>query len=142
MLDPEIARVATLSGAQFVFSPTLNPETGRLCNRYQVPYTPASTLKEVIEGMECGADIVKVFPPESLGPAFVMAVRGPLPKAWLMPTGGVSLERVGEWTQAGCVAVGGVEESLTAGAKTGDLKSIIEMSRQFVPGSAARDLSG
>ena len=104
MLDPEIARVATLSGAQFVVSPTLNPETARLCNRYQVPYIPASTLKEVIEGMECGADIVKVFPPESLGPAFVMAVRGPLPKASLMPTGGVSLERVGEWTQAGCVA--------------------------------------
>lgn len=53
-----------------------------------------------------------------------------------------SLENVGEWIQAGCVAVGGVDGSLTAGAKTGDLKSIIEMSRQFVAGSAARDLSG
>jgi len=80
VLDPETARVATLSGAQFVVSPTLNPETARLSNRHQVPYIPgASTLKEVIEGMECGADIV-VFPAETLGRAFVKAVRGPLPK--------------------------------------------------------------
>ena len=90
-LDPQTARIAILSGAQFVVSPSLNPETARLCNRYQIPYIPgASTLREVIEGMECGADIVKVFPGETLGPAFVKAVRGPLPQASLMPTGGVA----------------------------------------------------
>ena len=143
VLDPETARVATLSGAQFVVSPSLNPETARLCNRYQVPYIPgAGTLKEVIEGMECGADIVKVFPGETLGPAFVKAVRGPLPRAPLMPTGGVSLENVGEWIQAGCVAVG-VGGSLTAGAKMSDFQSISEMSRQFVARIRhARGLSG
>lgn len=132
VLDPETARVAILSGAQFVVSPSLNPETARLCNRYQIPYIPgASTLREVIAGMECGADIVKVFPGETLGPAFVKAVRGPLPQASLMPAGGVSLENVAEWIQAGCVAVG-VGGSLTAGAETGDFQSITEMSRQFV----------
>jgi len=115
-----------------VVSPSLNPETARLCNRYQIPYIPgASTLREVIEGMECGADIVKVFPGETLGPAFVKAVRGPLPQASHMPTGGVRLKNVGEWIQAGCVAVG-VGGSLTDGAKTGDFQSITEMSRQFV----------
>jgi 2-dehydro-3-deoxyphosphogluconate aldolase / (4S)-4-hydroxy-2-oxoglutarate aldolase len=143
VLDPETARIAALSGAQFVVSPSLNPETARLCNRYQTPYIPgASTLKEVIEGMECGADIVKVFPGETLGPAFVNAVRGPLPKASLMPAGGVSLENVSEWIQAGCVAVG-VGGSLTAGAKMGDFQSITEMSRQFIARIRhARGLSG
>lgn len=132
VLDPETARVAILSGAQFVVSPSLNPGTARLCNRYQVPYVPgASTVKEVIEGMECGADIVKVFPGETLGPAFVKAVLGPLPQAALMPTGGVTLENVGDWIQAGCVAVG-VGGSLTAGAKKGDFQSITELSRQFI----------
>ena len=143
VLDPETARVATLSGAQFVVSPSLNAETARLCNRYQIPYIPgASTLKEVIEGMECGADIIKVFPGETLGPSFVKAVRGPLPKASLMPTGGVSLENVGEWIQAGCVAVG-VGGSLTGGAKMGDFQSISEISRQFVTRiRQARGISG
>ena len=58
--DPETARVATLSGAQFVVSPSRDPETARLCNRYQTPYIPgAGTLQAVIEGMERVADIVR-----------------------------------------------------------------------------------
>jgi 2-dehydro-3-deoxyphosphogluconate aldolase/(4S)-4-hydroxy-2-oxoglutarate aldolase len=132
VLDPETARAAILSGAQFVVSPCLNLDTARLCNRYQVPYMPgAGSVKEVVEAMECGADIVKVFPGETLGPAFVKAVRGPLPYASLMPTGGVSVENVGEWIEAGCVAVG-VGGNLTAGAKKGDFQSITERSRQFI----------
>jgi len=132
VLDPETARIAILAGGQFVVSPALNPETARLCNRYQVPYMPgASTLREVIEAMECGADIVKVFPGEILGPAFVKAVKGPLPQAQLMPTGGVSLENVAQWIHAGSVAIG-VGGHLTAGAKTGDFASITHIARQFV----------
>jgi len=132
VLDPETARIAILAGAHFVVSPALNPETARLCNRYQVPYMPgAATIGEVIASMECGADIVKVFPGETLGPAFVKAVRGPLPQAQLMPTGGVSVENVRQWIDAGSVAIG-VGGNLTAGAKTGDFASITHIAQQFV----------
>jgi 2-dehydro-3-deoxyphosphogluconate aldolase/(4S)-4-hydroxy-2-oxoglutarate aldolase len=132
VLDPETARIAILAGAQFVVSPGLNPETARLCNRYGVPYMPgAATIREVLEAMECGADIVKVFPGEILGPAFVKAVKAPLPQASLMPTGGVTLANVGEWIKAGSVAVG-VGSNLTAGAKTGDFSSITHLAWQFV----------
>ena len=132
VLDPETARVAILAGAHFVVSPALNPETARLCNRYQVPYMPgAATVGEVIAAMECGADIVKVFPGEILGPAFVKAVKGPLPQAQLMPTGGVNLENVAQWINAGAVAIG-VGGNLTAGAKSGDFPSISHLARQFV----------
>jgi 2-dehydro-3-deoxyphosphogluconate aldolase/(4S)-4-hydroxy-2-oxoglutarate aldolase len=132
VLDPETARIAILAGAQFVVSPALNPETARLCNRYQVPYMPgAGTIREVVEAMECGADIVKIFPGEILGPAFVKAVRGPVPQASLMPTGGVSLENVSDWIKAGAVAVG-VGGNLTAGAKTADFASITQLARRFV----------
>jgi len=143
VLDPETARAAILSGAQFVVGPCLNLETARLCNRYQIPYMPgAGSVREVVEAMECGADIVKVFPGETLGPAFVKAVRGPLPHASLMPTGGVSVENVGEWIQAGCVAVG-VGGNLTAGAKKGDFQSITELARQFIGRiRQARGISG
>jgi 2-dehydro-3-deoxyphosphogluconate aldolase / (4S)-4-hydroxy-2-oxoglutarate aldolase len=132
VLDPETARVAILAGAHFAVSPALNPETARLCNRYQVPYMPgAATVGEVIAAMECGADIVKVFPGEILGPAFVKAVKGPLPQAQLMPTGGVNLENVAQWINAGAVAIG-VGGNLTAGAKSGDFASISHVARQFV----------
>ena len=132
VLDPETARIAILAGAQFIVSPSLNPDTARLCNRYQVPYMPgAATIREVVEAMECGADIVKVFPGEILGPAFVKAVKGPLPQAQLMPTGGVNLENVSDWIKAGSVALG-VGGNLTAGAKTGDFASITRLAQQFV----------
>ena len=132
VLDPETARIAILSGAQYVVSPCVNPETARLANRYQIPYMPgAGTIGEVVQAMECGADIVKVFPGEILGPAFVKAVKGPLPQASLMPTGGVSLENVSEWIGAGAVAVG-VGGHLTAGAKTGDYASITRLARELI----------
>jgi 2-dehydro-3-deoxyphosphogluconate aldolase/(4S)-4-hydroxy-2-oxoglutarate aldolase len=132
VLDPETARIAILAGAHFVVSPALNSETARLCNRYQVPYMPgAGSIRDVIEGMECGADIVKVFPGELLGPTFIRAVKGPLPRAQLMPTGGVSVENVGDWIKAGAVALG-VGGNLTAGAKAGDYASITRLARQFV----------
>jgi 2-dehydro-3-deoxyphosphogluconate aldolase/(4S)-4-hydroxy-2-oxoglutarate aldolase len=74
---------------------------------------------------------VKVFPGEILGPAFVKAVKGPLPQASLMPTGGVNLGNVSEWINAGSVALG-VGGNLTVGAKTGDFASITQLARQFV----------
>jgi len=132
VLDPETARIAILAGAEFVVSPAVSTATARLCNRYRVPYMPgAATMGEVIDALECGADIVKVFPGEILGPAFVKAVKGPLPQAQLMPTGGVGIENVGEWIRAGAVAVG-VGGNLTSGAKTGDFASITSLARQFV----------
>jgi 2-dehydro-3-deoxyphosphogluconate aldolase / (4S)-4-hydroxy-2-oxoglutarate aldolase len=132
VIDPETARIAILAGAEFVVSPAVSTATARLCNRYRVPYMPgAATMGEVIEALECGADIVKVFPGEVLGPAFVKAVKGPLPQAQLMPTGGVGIENVAEWIKAGSVAVG-VGGNLTAGAKSGDFASITALARQFV----------
>ncbi len=132
VLDPETARIAILAGAQYIVSPCINLETIKLCNRYQIPVMPgAATIKEIVEAMEAGADIVKVFPGESLGATFVKAVKGPLPQAPLMPTGGVSLENVGDWIKAGCVAVG-VGGNLTAGAKKGDYQSITDIAQQFV----------
>ncbi len=144
VLDPETARIAILAGARFVVSPSLSAATARLCNRYQIPYLPgAGTIREIVEAMECGADIVKLFPGETLGPAFVKAARAPLPQAPLMPTGGVSIDNAAEWIQAGSVALG-VGGNLTAGAKTGDFKSITDLARRFVAaiaearGNAAR----
>jgi 2-dehydro-3-deoxyphosphogluconate aldolase / (4S)-4-hydroxy-2-oxoglutarate aldolase len=132
VLDPETARVAILAGAKYIVSPSLNPDTARLCNRYQIPYLPgAMTLRDIVEAMESGAGIIKVFPGESLGPEFVKAVRAPLPQAPLMPTGGVSVENVGAWIKAGCVAVG-VGGSLTAPARLGDYAAVTAMAKQFV----------
>ena len=132
VLDPETARIAILSGATYVVSPALNPDTVRLCNRYQVAVMPgAMTVGEVVAALEAGADIVKLFPGEAFGPAFLRAIKGPLPQAPLMPTGGVDLQNVAEWIRAGAVAVG-VGSSLTGGAKTGDYAAVTRAAREFI----------
>jgi 2-dehydro-3-deoxyphosphogluconate aldolase/(4S)-4-hydroxy-2-oxoglutarate aldolase len=96
-----------------------------------VAYLPgAGTAGEIIRALEDGADIVKVFPGEVLGPAFVKAVRGPLPNAPLMPTGGVSLESAAQWIKAGCVALG-LGGELTKGAAD-DAVVIAERARQLL----------
>ncbi len=132
VMDAETARTAILAGAQYIVSPYLNVDMVKLCNRYQVACMPgAMTIKEVVECMEAGADIVKIFPGELFGPSIIKAIKGPIPYAQMMPTGGVNLENVGEWIKAGAVAVG-VGGSLTAGAKKGDYASITSVAKQFI----------
>lgn len=132
VMDPETARIAILSGAQYVVSPYFSEETVRLCNRYRVACMPgAMSIKEVVSAMEAGADIIKVFPGEAFGPKIIKAIKGPVPQAELMPTGGVDINNVGEWIRAGAVAVG-AGSALTGGAKTGDYASITKLGREFV----------
>ncbi|MBS4534773.1 bifunctional 2-keto-4-hydroxyglutarate aldolase/2-keto-3-deoxy-6-phosphogluconate aldolase [Clostridium sp. D2Q-14] len=128
VLDSETARIAILSGAKYIVSPAFDLDTAKLCNRYQIPYmSGCMTITEMIQAMEVGVDIIKVFPGSAFGPSFIKAIKGPLPQANLMPTGGVSLENVDQWIKNGCIAVG-VGGALTKGSK----EEITETAKQFV----------
>ena len=132
VLDSETARIAILSGANYVVSPAFNAEAAKLCNRYRVPYIPGCmTITEVLTAMEAGVDIIKIFPADLFGPKIIKDIKGPLPQAKLMPTGGVDVSNVDQWIKAGAAAVG-AGSSLTAGAKTGDYKKITETAKEFI----------
>ncbi|TGE25121.1 bifunctional 4-hydroxy-2-oxoglutarate aldolase/2-dehydro-3-deoxy-phosphogluconate aldolase [Hymenobacter aquaticus] len=106
VLDPETARLALNAGARFIISPTLNVKTIRLTKRYGAVSIPgAFTPTEILTAYEHGADIVKVFP-ASLGAAYFKDLKGPLPFIPLMPTGGVKLDNIREFRQAGAAAYG------------------------------------
>ena len=89
------------------------------------------TVREAVLAMEAGADILKIFPGELFGPSIIKAIKGPIPYAKMMPTGGVDVENAADWIKAGAVAVG-AGSSLTAGAKTGDYQKITETAKKFV----------
>lgn len=132
VMDPETARIAILSGAQYIVSPYLNIQLVKLCNRYRMACMPGvMTIKEVVEAMESGADLIKLFPGEAFGPQMIKAIKGPIPQAKMMPTGGVDIDNVGEWIKAGASAVG-VGSSLTGGAKAGDYASITTKAATFI----------
>ncbi|KXS48959.1 MAG: 2-dehydro-3-deoxyphosphogluconate aldolase / 4-hydroxy-2-oxoglutarate aldolase [Halanaerobium sp. 4-GBenrich] len=132
VLDAETARACILAGAEYIVSPSLDEETIAMCNRYQKAVMPgAMSVTEVVKAMKYGADIVKIFPATLFGPKIIKAVKGPLPQAPLMPTGGVSLDNVKDWIKAGSLAVG-VGSSLSKGAKTGDYEQVTETAKEFI----------
>ena len=107
VIDGPTARLAIDAGARFVVGPVLAPDVIMTSHRYDVPVMPgAFTPTEVHRAHELGADIVKIFPADVVGMGFFKAVKGPLPHAKLMPTGGVSLTNAGDWLRAGACAVG------------------------------------
>lgn len=128
VLDSETARIAILAGAQYIVSPGFNLDTAKLCNRYQIPYLPGCfTITEMIQAMEAGADIIKLFPGSAFGPSIVKAFKGPLPQVNIMPTGGVDLDNVQEWFKNGVIAVG-----VGGGLTKGNSEEITAKSKEFI----------
>jgi 2-dehydro-3-deoxyphosphogluconate aldolase / (4S)-4-hydroxy-2-oxoglutarate aldolase len=133
VLDPETARAAILAGAEYIVAPTVNLDVIRLCRRYDVPVMPgAFTPTEVVTAWEAGADIVKIFPSEIGGPAFLKALRGPLPQIRMMPTGGVDLNTAEAFLKAGacCLGVGGSLVEPKA-VNAGDFARLRDLASQF-----------
>jgi len=133
VLDPETARAVILAGAEYVVSPHLNLEVVKMANRYQKVVMPgAMSVTEVVEAMESGADAVKIFPSSLFGPSIIKAISGPLPQAQMVPTGGVSLDNVKDWINAGALAVG-VGGGLTREAiQKNDYSILTETAKKFV----------
>lgn len=108
--DAPTAALYLALGANFVVGPTFSEDVARLCNRRKVAYLPGcGTVTEIARAEEFGAEIVKVFPGESVGgPDFVKAVRGPRPWTRVMPTGGVTPDEdnLRAWFKAGVACVG------------------------------------
>ncbi len=97
-------------GANFIVSPILSEEMAKICNRRKVLWSPGcGTATEVVQALEWGAEIVKIFPGSAVGgPGFVKAIKGPFPWVSIMPTGGVSptKENLKAWFDAGVSLVG------------------------------------
>lgn len=107
VLDSTTARAAIDAGAEFVVSPILRRELVTVCHAAGVPvmlgaYTPT----ECQLAYEAGADFVKLFPADALGPGYVKSLRAPLTHLKLVPTGGVELANAADFLRAGCVALG------------------------------------
>ncbi len=103
VLDAETARIAILSGAEFIVSPSFDKETATLCNRYGIPYIPGCfTPREIKEARECGSDVIKLFPGSAFKPTIVKDLKAPIKGIAVMASGGVSFENMDEWFNNSC----------------------------------------
>src|SRR3954452_10083869 len=106
VLDDVTARLAILAGAEYVVTPVMRPDVIALCRRYSKPIVcGAYTPTEALAAHEAGADFIKLFPAETLGPAYIKALKAPLPQLQIIPTGGVTTKTAGDFIKAGCAAV-------------------------------------
>jgi 2-dehydro-3-deoxyphosphogluconate aldolase / (4S)-4-hydroxy-2-oxoglutarate aldolase len=140
VLDAETARASILAGAEFLVSPNTRLATIEMAKRYSKAVFPgALTPTEILAAWEAGADAVKVFPCGSVGGAkYIKALKGPYPQIETIPTGGVSLETIGDFFKAGACAVGvGAELVDTTLMKQGRFDAIEERARQFLAAALA-----
>ena len=133
ILDPETAKVAIDAGARFLVSPVVREDVIRCCRRYDRLAIPGGfTPTEILGAWEMGADLVKVFPTDFTGSNYLKILRGPLPQVRLLPTGGVTLDNMAGFLEAGAFAVGiggGLVEPQALAS--GDLKRIESQARRF-----------
>ena len=95
--------------ADFIVQPCLNPAVGEVCNKHKIAWMPGvMTITELYNAQQAGADIIKIFPANVLGTAFIKALKAPMPNAKVMVTGGVepNVENLKGWFSAGVTAVG------------------------------------
>ena len=128
VLDSETARQALLKGDEFIIAPNFNIDVAKLCNRYQIPYMPGCTsMTEIVEALEAGADMIKAFPTSSfIGPKVVSTIKTPMPQVPVLSSGGVTIDNVSDWLEAGvdCMGIGTL---LSKGTKS----EIAENARQL-----------
>lgn len=134
VLDPETARAVFLAGAEYIVSPTVNVEVIKMCQRYNKLVMPgAFTPTEILTAWEAGADIVKVFPADVVGPTYFKALRGPLPQIRVMPTGGVDLTTAAAFLNAGACCLGiGSQLVEPKAVQERNFDRIRDLARQYV----------
>jgi 2-dehydro-3-deoxyphosphogluconate aldolase/(4S)-4-hydroxy-2-oxoglutarate aldolase len=120
IIDPGTASLYIQLGAEFIVGPVFVSEIAKVCNRRKIPYCPGcGTASEISRAEEYGSEIVKVFPgAQTGGPDFVRAIKGPMPRTKIMPTGGVKAEKddILAWFKAGASCVGMGSQLITKAA--------------------------
>jgi 2-dehydro-3-deoxyphosphogluconate aldolase/(4S)-4-hydroxy-2-oxoglutarate aldolase len=144
VLTPQDCQSALDAGAEFVVTPICRTELIALAHAADKPvmlgaYTPT----EAQRAHEAGADFIKIFPADGLGPNYIKALRAPLPHLRIVPTGGVVLGNVGQWFEAGCRAVGVGSSLITKEILArDDWPALTQLASQYVAAAKTARRSG
>lgn len=94
-------------GAQFIVTPILNPSVVKTCVEANIPIFPgAFSPTEIYEAWTLGADMVKVFPADALGPDYIKNVKGPLDNIKVLATGGIDITNIESYRAVGVQGFG------------------------------------
>lgn len=139
VLDAKTARAGIAAGAKFIVTPAVRPEVIAVCKELDIPIlSGALTPTEAYTAWELGADVIKIFPAEYFGPAYIKSLKAPFPHIEFLPTGGVTPETVGDFLRAGAFATAAGSALVSAAAlKSGDWAAVTKRAQEFVAAAAA-----
>ncbi len=139
VLDAETARAGVAAGAKFIVTPALRPAGIKASHQLGVPVLSGSlTPTEVASASDLGADVIKIFPAEFFGPAYIKSLRAVFPHILFMPTGGVTPKTVGDFLKAGAFAAAAGSSLVDpAVLKARDWGAITLRAREFVAAAAS-----
>jgi 2-dehydro-3-deoxyphosphogluconate aldolase/(4S)-4-hydroxy-2-oxoglutarate aldolase len=135
VLDAEACRMAIAAGAEFIVSPAFDARVLEVARTHEKICIPgALTPTEVLTAWRAGADLVKIFPCNSVGgPSYIKALKGPFPQIEVVVTGGVNLENAGQFLAYGVAAVGVGELIFAQDAiKSGNVAAVAANARRFI----------
>jgi 2-dehydro-3-deoxyphosphogluconate aldolase/(4S)-4-hydroxy-2-oxoglutarate aldolase len=144
VLNAKTAKLAIEAGAEFIFTPTVEVDVIQVAKEYgKTCILGAMTPTEINHAYNLGADAVKVFPASVVGIDFIKGVKGPLPHIPLLPTGGINVDNIRAYLDAGAIAVG-VGSNLTKLPSLytkEDLERITNTAKQFVQAMGKPELT-
>jgi 2-dehydro-3-deoxyphosphogluconate aldolase/(4S)-4-hydroxy-2-oxoglutarate aldolase len=134
VLEAGTVAEAQAAGAQFIVTPCVRPAVIAACKERSLPILGgALTPTEAYTTFELGADVIKVFPAEFFGPAYIKSLKAPFPQLNVMPTGGVTPETVGDFLKAGAFATAAGSALVNPAAlKAKDWAAITKRAQEFV----------
>lgn len=128
ILQPETVADVVNAGAQFIVTPALNLAVLREARAAGLVVGPGVfTATECAQALDHGAHLLKLFPAQLLGVAGMKALSDPFPGAQWLPTGGMTVENVSDWLEAGALAVG-----IGGGLTDGGLESARTRTQQLM----------
>lgn len=133
VINTEIAEKAVAGGAQFLVTPNTNIAVIKIAHKNNIPVLMgALTPTEVCNAHEAGADFVKLFPADIMGVDYFKSIKAPLNHIKLLAVGGINLENVKAWMEAGAAGIG-IGGALTKTVtNTSQLNAVKTRAAQFI----------
>lgn len=132
VINESQAMIAIMNEAKFIVGPSFDKKIADVCNLFQIPYIPGCvSVTEIVNALKAGSEVIKIFPGGLLKPQFIKDIKGPLPQAELMPSGGVDLNNISDWINNGAFAIS-VGSALSKDVTKNDYKSVTNKAKEFI----------
>ncbi|WP_342269080.1 bifunctional 4-hydroxy-2-oxoglutarate aldolase/2-dehydro-3-deoxy-phosphogluconate aldolase [Spiroplasma endosymbiont of Aspidapion aeneum] len=120
-------------GCKYIVAPDFNLDISNYAKDLNIVYIPGvMTINEIVNVMNHGWEIVKLFPGNNYTPGFIKSVLAPFPNFKIMVTGGVDINNLNDWLNAGSVAVG-IGGNLTIDIeKDNNYNNCVKIAKQFI----------